>query len=94
MTRSGRGEGAAEATRSTVVENREVRSERARRPVYLFSGLLRCGACGGGYVLVGARHYGCANSRNGGTCMNRMTLAGILALGKDDRPVPGHEGDR
>ena len=62
------------ATRSTVVENREVRSERARRPIYLFSGLLRCGACGGGYVLVGARHYGCANSRNRGTCTNRLTI--------------------
>jgi site-specific DNA recombinase len=62
------------ATRSTVVENREVRSERARRPVYLFSGLLRCGPCGGGYVLVGARHYGCANSRNRGTCTNRLTI--------------------
>ena len=51
-----------------------VRSERARRPRYLFSGLLTCGACGGGYTLVGARHYGCANARNRGTCDNRLTI--------------------
>ncbi|HVS08810.1 MAG TPA: recombinase family protein [Planctomycetota bacterium] len=62
------------ATRSVVVEKSSVRSERARRPVYLFSGLLGCGACGGGYVLVGARHYGCANARNRGTCTNRLTI--------------------
>ena len=53
---------------------RTVRSERARRPHYLFSGLLTCGACGGGYTLVGARHYGCANVRNRGTCDNRLTI--------------------
>ncbi|WP_285675023.1 recombinase family protein, partial [Paralimibaculum aggregatum] len=51
-----------------------IRAERARRPVYLFSGLLTCGACGGGYVLVGKRHYGCANTRNRGTCGNRRTI--------------------
>ena len=51
-----------------------VRPERARRPHYLFSGLLTCGACGGGYTLVGARHYGCANTRNRGTCDNRLTI--------------------
>jgi hypothetical protein len=43
-------------------------------PRYLFSGLLTCGACGGGYTLVGARHYGCANTRNRGTCDNRLTI--------------------
>ncbi len=63
-----------EATRSSIIENRDVRSERARRPVYLFSGLLRCGACGGGYILVNARHYGCANARNRGTCTNRLSI--------------------
>jgi site-specific DNA recombinase len=50
------------------------RSEDARRPRYLFSGLLTCGVCGGGYTMVGARHYGCANVRNRGTCDNRLTI--------------------
>jgi DNA invertase Pin-like site-specific DNA recombinase len=62
------------ATRSDVITTREVRPERARRPRYLFSGLVTCGACGGGYVLVGKRHYGCANVRNRGTCDNRLTI--------------------
>ena len=51
-----------------------MRSERARRPRYLFSGLLTCGDCGGGYMLVGKVHYGCANLRNRGTCTNRLTI--------------------
>jgi site-specific DNA recombinase len=61
-------------TRQAIVGDRGVRSELARRPRYLFSGLLTCGACGGGYTLVGARHYGCANTRNRGTCDNRLTI--------------------
>ena len=40
-----------EKTRRTVTADRArgIRSERARRPVYLFSGLLKCGQCGGSY---------------------------------------------
>jgi DNA invertase Pin-like site-specific DNA recombinase len=60
--------------RYCVTDEEAVRPERARRPRYLFSGLLSCGACGGGYTLVGARHYGCANARNRGTCGNRLTI--------------------
>jgi site-specific DNA recombinase len=48
--------------------------ERARRARYLFSGLITCGPCGGGYTLVSALHYGCANARNRGTCANRLTI--------------------
>jgi site-specific DNA recombinase len=62
------------ATRQAIVCGQGVRSERARRPHYLFSGLLTCSACGGGYTLVGARHYRCANTRNRGTCGNRLTI--------------------
>ncbi|MFC3118863.1 recombinase family protein [Jhaorihella thermophila] len=50
------------------------RPERARRPRYLFSGLLVCGACGGGYTLVGKSRYGCAAARNKGTCDNRRSI--------------------
>ena len=35
--------------RRVVAENQGIRSERARRPKYLLSGLLQCGVCGGGY---------------------------------------------
>ncbi len=50
------------------------RPEKARRPQYLFSGLLECGCCGGGYTLVGKTRYGCASARNKGTCQNRRTI--------------------
>ncbi|MCV2866990.1 recombinase family protein [Albidovulum sediminicola] len=50
------------------------RLEEARRVRYLLSGLISCGCCGGGYVLVGKRRYGCANMRNKGTCGNRRTI--------------------
>ncbi|MGH6742668.1 MAG: recombinase zinc beta ribbon domain-containing protein, partial [Bradyrhizobium sp.] len=48
--------------------------ERARRPRFLFSGLLTCGVCGRGYSVISERHYGCANVRNRGTCGNRLTI--------------------
>lgn len=41
---------------------------------YLFSGLIKCGACGGGYTIVARDRYGCANHRNRGTCDNGSTL--------------------
>ena len=60
---------------AAIVWPRSRGAVRARpAPRYLFSGLLTCGACGGGYTLVGARHYGCANARNRGTCDNRLTI--------------------
>ncbi|NDR55684.1 recombinase family protein [Aliiruegeria sabulilitoris] len=62
------------ATRSTVISEGVVRSERAKRPAYLFSGLVKCGCCGGGFTLVGKTYYGCANARNKGTCDNKMTV--------------------
>ena len=51
------------------------RPERAKRPHYLLSGLMKCGCCGGGFTLVGRDRYGCANARNRGTCDNRLTIA-------------------
>ncbi|MGB3409309.1 MAG: recombinase zinc beta ribbon domain-containing protein [Jannaschia sp.] len=62
------------STRSEVISNGVIHSERARRPKHLFSGLLTCGHCGGGFTVVGKAYYGCANARNKGTCDNRMTI--------------------
>ena len=62
------------ATAHALSEDRRRQPERARRPRFLFSGLLTCGTCNGGYTMVGARHYGCANVRNRGTCDNRLTI--------------------
>ena len=46
-----------------------------RRPKKLFSFLLKCGECGGGVAKVSATQYGCAVSRNKGTCSNRLTIS-------------------
>ena len=47
-----------------------------RRPRYLLSGLIKCGACGGGFVKVSKDHFGCATARNKGTCTNTRTIRG------------------
>ena len=53
-----------------------LRPERARRPSYLFSGLLVCGCCGGSYTLINKTRYGCASVRNKGeaVCSNRASI--------------------
>jgi DNA invertase Pin-like site-specific DNA recombinase len=45
-----------------------------RRPRYLFSGLMRCGLCGGGYSKISANLFGCSTARNKGTCSNRVNV--------------------
>ena len=50
------------------------KSERARRARYLLSGLLQCGCCGSGYIMISDSRYGCAATRNSGTCTNRKTI--------------------
>ncbi len=62
------------ATRSFVISEGVTRSERARRPKNLFSGLATCGQCGGGFTVVGKAYLGCANARNKGTCGNRVSI--------------------
>jgi hypothetical protein len=41
---------------------------RAHRRKFLLSGLLVCGACGGGYTTMAKDRYGCAVHRSRGTC--------------------------
>lgn len=63
-----------QGTRRMIAENNTTRSERARRPRYLLSGLLRCGQCGGGFSKISQHHYGCSTARNKGTCDNLLTI--------------------
>ena len=64
-----------EKTRSRVIKGAgNIRSERARRPRYVLSGLLRCGNCGGGFSKISQHHYGCSTARNKGTCDNLLTI--------------------
>jgi site-specific DNA recombinase len=48
-----------------------------RGPKYLFSGLLRCGCCGGAYVVIDRYRYGCAMNRDRGesACANNQRIA-------------------
>ena len=48
-----------------------------RRPRYLLSGLIKCGACNGGYVQISKTHLGCATARNKGTCHNRLGISRV-----------------
>lgn len=48
--------------------------ERGHRPRYLLSGLLSCGCCGAGYIMISASRYGCSAARNRGTCSNRKSI--------------------
>jgi DNA invertase Pin-like site-specific DNA recombinase len=47
-----------------------------QRPRYLFSRLMRCGVCSGGFSKISAAHFGCSTARNQGktACTNRLTL--------------------
>src|SRR5262249_14292646 len=64
-----------QGSRSRVMtRDQGVRSERARRPSYLLSGLLKCGTCGGGFSKISLSHYGCSTARNKGTCNNLLTV--------------------
>ena len=57
-----------------MTKDKGIRSERARRPSYLLSGLLKCGVCGGGFSKISLSHYGCSTARNKGTCTNLLTV--------------------
>ncbi len=47
-----------------------------RGPRYLFSGLMRCGSCGGAYIIVDKHRYGCAMHRDRGqaACPNSLKV--------------------
>lgn len=45
-----------------------------RRPRFLFSGLIKCGQCGGGYTKISSNLFGCAAVRNKGTCDNKLNM--------------------
>ncbi|WP_376871008.1 recombinase family protein [Albirhodobacter sp. R86504] len=47
-----------------------------RRPKTLFSGLMTCGACGGGFAKVSQSQFGCSTARNKGkaVCSNMATI--------------------
>ncbi len=40
-----------------------------QRPKYLFSRMLKCGCCGGGYAKISVSHYGCSAARTKGAAI-------------------------
>ncbi len=63
-----------EATRNAAISDGVRKLGRTKRAKHLFSGILTCGECGGGVIQDGKHYYGCAASRNKGTCSNRLTI--------------------
>lgn len=51
-----------------------VPSLRQRKPKRLLSGLVSCGVCGGGYIVVTAEKMGCGRERDGGGCSNSRMI--------------------
>ena len=45
-----------------------------RRPRHLFSGLTKCGVCGGGYTTLYRNRLGCSAARVKGTCDNHLKI--------------------
>ena len=47
---------------------------------YVFSGLLRCGCCGGAYVIVDRTRYGCAANKDRGdaACPNKLKVKRVV----------------
>ncbi|WP_071795131.1 recombinase family protein, partial [Natronohydrobacter thiooxidans] len=62
------------SARDATAETGAPRAERGKRPIYLFSGVLKCGCCGSNYIMISATRYGCSAARNKGTCNNRKTI--------------------
>ncbi|TJZ82031.1 recombinase family protein [Paracoccus hibiscisoli] len=68
--------GIREAMNPAGVNVPRPRPERARRPDYLLSGLVRCEGCGSGYSMINRTRLGCSGARNRGAavCTNRATI--------------------
>ena len=62
--------------KASAVEGEAIGMWDRRRPRHLLSGLMACGACGGGYSKVAQSRFGCSSARNKGegVCENRRTI--------------------
>ena len=71
-----RQEQTAHAT-SAVRERLHKNAQTGAGPKYLFSGLLKCGECGGNFHINDRGRYGCANHRNRGdsVCKNAIRVS-------------------
>ncbi|MBL8445662.1 MAG: recombinase family protein [Zoogloeaceae bacterium] len=73
---------------NTAAKQRQGKGPGGRGPKYLFSGLLKCGVCGGAFVIQTPTQYGCATHKDRGpsVCTNglkvkRSTIEAALLAG-------------
>jgi DNA invertase Pin-like site-specific DNA recombinase len=64
-----------EAAEARKRRQHRLRPESHRRPKRLLSGLLKCGCCGGNYIVIGREQWGCSRRRQRGDCDNGRTIA-------------------
>ncbi len=66
----------AAKARQKTLDNKSGNLGARKRPAYLLSGLLKCGACGGGFAKINSERYGCSQARNKGktVCTNKTTI--------------------
>ncbi|AML51940.1 recombinase family protein [Falsihalocynthiibacter arcticus] len=63
--------------KSQALKQSDSKAWQRRKPRFLFTGLIKCGCCGGGFSTIAKDRFGCSSSRNKGTsvCTNRTTVA-------------------
>ena len=52
------------------------------RPRFLLSGLMKCGECGGNFVVTGKDRYSCSTRHRKGTCSSRVSITGQSIEGR------------
>ena len=62
-------------SRSGIERRSGKRFNQSRRPKYLFSGLTKCGECGGGSSCIRASAWRASARATRGTCTNRLTIS-------------------
>lgn len=70
-------------------KNRGDNMQKARRAKHLFSGLVRCGRCGGNVTVRGTGYYGCAKNKEKAKCDNGRSIK-ISAV--EERVLSGLRG--
>lgn len=54
------------------------RPEQLKIPKRLLSGLVQCGVCSGGWIVVSKTYWGCGRHKDGGICSNKLRIRGDL----------------
>jgi hypothetical protein len=74
--------------RDTAAKKSVGKGSGGRSPKYLFSGLLKCGVCGGAFIVLDRTRYGCGTHKDRGptVCSNafkvrRSTIESVLLAG-------------